>query len=254
MASRSKPQSRVLSFAQLREGYVETIENAIRFFDAATSLFQTLPDKALALGQLGQEEVGRSLTLLSGFSLPNHAHAWKWFWRGWNDHQLKAHRAYLYEIISPLRLEIGAPDGRWFAGQPLRPRISQEKEAGLYVDFDHASERFLSPSQQVSNFEAAGRTMTLAYLCATADAVRRALLAYDDSFRLPAFAQIAFRICSENIYQQEMPQLIDEFRKRTPRHEALIADLETALEGNVDFFYGIRKQPRRTSDRPSEAT
>ena len=237
----SKSKRRVLSFAQLREGYVQTIENALRFFGASTDLIKAFPDKSLALGQLGQEEVGRSLTLLAAFRLPTEPNAWEWFWKAWNNHQLKAHRAYLYEMISPLRLEIQAPDGGWFAGEPLRPKISQEKEAGLYVDFDHASGRFLSPSQQISNFEAAARTMTLAYLCATADAVRRALLADDDSFRLSAFAEIAFRICTEDVYQQDMPQLIEEFRKRTPRHEALIADLETALAANVKFFHGIEK-------------
>ena len=63
----------------------------------------------------------------------------------------------------------------------------------------------------------------------------------DESFRLPAFAELAFRICSENIYQQDMPQLIEEFRRRTPRHEALVADLGTALAANADFFHGIKK-------------
>ena len=92
--------------------------------------------------------------------------------------------------------------------------------------------------------------MTLAYLCVTADGVRRALLANDDRFRLLAFGGLALRICSEPIYQQDMPQLISEFRGRTPRHEALIADLETALAANVDFFHGI-KAPRRSTSRLS---
>ena len=234
----------------MREGYVQTVENAVRFFGASTDLIQAYPDKALALGQLGQEEVGRSLTLLAAFALPAEADAWGWFWKGWNDHQLKAHRAYLYEAISPLRIEITSPNGRLFAGEPLRAKISGEKEAGLYVDFDPASGHFLSPCQQVSGFEARARAMTLAYLCVTADGVRRALLANDDRFRLLAFGGLALRICSEPIYQQDMPQLISEFRGRTPRHEALIADLETALAANVDFFHGI-KAPRRSTSRLS---
>jgi AbiV family abortive infection protein len=250
----NKAKRLVLSFTQVRDGYLKTIDNAVRFFGASTDLLQSFPDKALALGQLGQEEIGRSLTLLAAFSLPSEADAWEWVWKTWSNHQLKAHRAYLYEIISPLRLESTAPDGRRFAGEPLRPTISQEKEAGLYVDFDHASGHFLSPSQQVSNFEAAARTMTLAYLCATADAVRRALQADEESFRLPAFAEIAFRICSENIYQQDMPQLIEEFRQRTPRHGALIDDLETAIAANRDFFHGIKNFTSATQlDGPSSA-
>jgi AbiV family abortive infection protein len=248
-----KFKHQILSFAQLRDGYLKSIDNSIRFFGASTDLMQTFPDKALALGQLGQEEVGRSLTLLAAFSLRTEAHEWKWFWKGWNDHQLKAHRAYLYEIISPLRIEIKTPQGDYFAGQPLRPKISHEKESGFYVDFDDASGCFLSPSQQVSTFEAAARTTTLAYLCATADAVRRALLADNDSFRLPAFGELAFRICSENIYQQDMPRLIDEFRRRTSLHEALVADLESALAANADFFHGIKKPLPATPESPSGA-
>ena len=111
----------------------------------------------------------------------------------------------------------------------------------MYVDFDQASGHFLSPSQQISSFDASARMVTLCYLCATADAIRRALLADDDSFRLTAFSEIAFRICSEELYQQDMPRLIEEFRKRTPRHEAVIADLEIALAGNVAFFEEIQK-------------
>jgi AbiV family abortive infection protein len=250
----SKSKHPVLSFSQLRDGYVKTLENAVRFFGASTNLTEAFPDKALALGQLGQEEVGRSLSLLAAFSLPNEERAWGWFWDGWNNHQLKAHRAYLYEIISPLRIELQRPDGRRFAGEPLRPKISQEKEAGFYVDFDNPSGCFLSPSEQVPVFEAAARQMTLAYLCATADAVRKALLADSDFFRLPAFAELAFRICSEHIYQQDMPRLIDEFRRRTPRHEALVVDLEIALGANADFFHGIEKSRLAQPDGPSDLT
>src|SRR5579864_5478999 len=81
-----KSKRGVLSFVQLRDGYIKTIENAIRFFGASTDLIQVFPDKALALGQLGQEEVGRSLSLLAAFSLPSETHAWEWFWKGWNNH------------------------------------------------------------------------------------------------------------------------------------------------------------------------
>jgi AbiV family abortive infection protein len=246
----SHTKSRVLSFAQLKEGYSLTIKNAMRFFGASTDLLKNFPDKSLALAQLGQEEVGRSLSLLAAFSLPAEPDAWKWFWSGWNNHQLKAHRAYLYENISPLRLELGAPDGTRFAGQPLRSKISQEKEAGLYVNFDHLSGRFLSPAQQVSTLEALARTSTLAYLYLTADAVSRAVLFTDDFFRLRAFSEVAFRICSEDIYQQQMPNIMDEFRKRTAQHEALVADLDIALAANRNFLDGIM-QSLASANTPS---
>lgn len=238
-----KTTNHILTFDQLKEGYIQTLENAVRFFAAGSDLLKEFPDKALALGQLGQEELGKSLTLLAGFGLPPNGDSWKWFWKGWSDHQLKAHRAFLYEIISPLRLGVQAPDGRRLAGEPLRPKISQEKEAGFYVDFDHASGRFIVPFEQVSLLDASVRVTTLSYLSATADAVRRALLADDVPFRLRAFGELALRICSEDLYQQDMPRLSAEMSARGSRYAALISDLETALAANKTFFEGIKPQP-----------
>jgi hypothetical protein len=105
----------------------------------------------------------------------------------------------------------------------------------------------VSPSQEVSPFEASARTVTLAYLGLTADAVRRAVLAEDETFRLGSFSELAYRICTEDLYQQDMPQLILEFRKRTPRHEALIADLETALAANAKLLDEFKN---RVSEQP----
>jgi AbiV family abortive infection protein len=215
----------VVSFASLRDGYTATIENAIRFVGAAEELMSSYPDKALALAQLGQEEVGKSLSMLSAFALPPEERAWEWFWDSWSNHQLKAHRAYLYEIISPIRIEVVAPGGKVHAGEPLRPKLSQEKESGFYVDFDVNRKSFVSPESRVSLLEAGCRLSTLSYLAITADGVRRALLHEDDQFRLTAFGELAYRICTEVIYQQDMPAIVDEFRKRSARHDEIIRHL-----------------------------
>jgi AbiV family abortive infection protein len=228
----------------LRDGYTATIENAIRFVGAAEELMSSYPDKALALAQLGQEEVGKSLSMLSAFALPPEEKAWQWFWDSWSNHQLKAHRAYLYEIISPLRIEVVAPDGKVHAGEPLRPKLSQEKESGFYVDFDISRKSFVSPESQVSLLEAACRISTLSYLAITADGVRRALLHEDEQFRLPAFGELAYRICTEVIYQQDMPRIVDEFRKRSTRHDEIIRHLEIALAGNAEFLHGLKNAPK----------
>ena len=156
----SKSKHPVLSFAQLREGYVQTIENAIRFFSASTDLIKAFPEKALALGELGQEEVGRSLTLLAAFSLPTEADAWEWFWKAWNNHQVKAHRAYLYEIISPLRLEIEAPKGRRFPGEPLRPKTGSTHSRNPRHQF--RTNAFTTSAQDLSQFAPRG---LICFLC-----------------------------------------------------------------------------------------
>lgn len=221
---------------QIKLGYEGAIDNALRFFGAATNLCGEYPDKALALAQIGQEEVGKSLTLLAAFYLPSDVAAWQWFWKDWSAHQVKAHRAFIYELIDPMRLEMQSPDGKKYSGLPLRAKIHQEKEAGLYVDFDVQNLRFLCPAETVSSFEAFARTSTLFYLGATADAVRKALFNAEEDFRLSAFGELAYRICSENIYQQDMPKILDEFSLRSNQHSLLISDLNIALEANKKYF------------------
>ena len=230
-----KSKRPVIQFDELQRGYELTFDNAMRFFGAATDL-KDYPDKALALAQLGQEEVGRTLTLLAAFALPPDEGAWQWFWKGWANHTVKGHRAYLYEIISPLRLESVRSDGSRYAGSPLRSSLSQEKEAGFYVDFDQVSNAFTSPATHVTKEEAAFRLSTLTYLLVTADAVRRVILHKNTCFRFGVFGALAFRICSENLYQQDMPRLAGEFRRLSEHHQEAFDDLDIALAGNLDFL------------------
>jgi AbiV family abortive infection protein len=243
MAKKKTAKTPIIPFERLREGYAATLNNAMRFIGAAQELLKDYPDKALALAQIGQEELGKSLTILSAFALPPDEVAWKWFWTDWNNHRRKAHRAYLYELISPTRLEMDTPSGRVYDGRSLRPKISQEKEFGFYVDFDMDLGCFVSPEGQVPSDEAWNRWMALTYLCITADGVRRTLLHNDEQFRLKAFGEVAYRICSEPIMQQDMPALVESFRHCSARHESLIGDLETALAGNLDFLRSLPQSP-----------
>jgi AbiV family abortive infection protein len=238
-----KTKKPIISFGRLREGYVATLNNAIRFIGAAQELIKDYPDKSLALAQIGQEELGKSLTILCAFALPLDERAWKWFWADWNNHQVKSHRAYLYELTSPTRLEMGTPSGRVYDGRSLRSKISEEKELGFYVDFDMNLGRFVPPEEQISSEEAWNRWMALTYLSITADGVRRALFHDDEQFRLKAFGEIAYRICSEPIIQQDMPALVESFRKCSVRHDLLISDIETALAGNLEFLRNLQQSP-----------
>ncbi len=241
MAKQPKRYRCHIAVDKLVHGYSLALDNGLRLFASASELNLEFPDKGLALAQVGQEEIGKSLTLLAAFALPADSAAWEWFWRGWHSHNLKAHRAFLYELLNPLRIELDAPDGSRFAGQPLRSSMPREKESGLYVDFDEASGCFVAPASSVTRFEALARTCTLSYLAATADATRRALLNTDSTFRLSAFGEVALRICSEQLYQQDMPELLNQFGNRSPRHRLLLEDLRTAYAGTTKFFTDLRK-------------
>jgi len=229
-----------ISHANLRQGYEMAVANGLRSCELATEIAQNYPDKALALAQVGQEEIGKSLTLLAAFALSqNDPQAWTWFWSGWYAHNLKAYRAFLYELLSPTRLELVHPDGTRYSGFPLRKTIPQEKEAGLYVDFDEAISSFIAPSNNVNLEDATSRTFTLMYLSLTADAVRRTLTTSTDLFRISVFGEIAFRICSEDIFQEGMPSIMESFGARSPEHKKLVDELSAEFRDVTTFLTDI---------------
>jgi hypothetical protein len=66
--------------ASLAEGYSLSVDNGLRLLASALELNETFLDKALALAQVGQEEIGKSLTVLAAFALRDDSPAWEGFW------------------------------------------------------------------------------------------------------------------------------------------------------------------------------
>lgn len=219
----------VIPREQLRDGYHKAIDQAFALLQASLELYSQWPAIALGLAQLGQEELGKSLSLLAAHRLGRDETAWKWFWESWTNHKTKAHRAFLYELVNPTRIEICGQDGTRLAGVSLRESIQHEKEFAFYVNFDPAEGRFTAPGDAVSAEEAFHRITTLLYLGVTADRVRRTLdtLAGEAAFEI--FSEMAFRICSEDLYQHDMPDIFREFATRSPEHGRLIHQLEAHL-------------------------
>jgi hypothetical protein len=83
--------------------------------------------------------------------------------------------------------------------------------------------------------------MTLSYLSVTADGVRRALLFEDPIFQLIEFGKLAYRICTESIYQEDMPAILQTFRQQSAKYEKLIENLQIALAGNAEFLNSLGK-------------
>jgi AbiV family abortive infection protein len=233
-----------IAHATLAHGYELAVANGLRLFEAAMDLADTFPDKSLALAQIGQEEVGKSLSLLAAFALRQDARSWTWFWSGWYSHNLKAHRAFLYELLNPTRIELVSKGTVFYSGHPLRQTMPQEKESGLYVDFDETTSSFVTPSLTVTRVEAASRCSTLLYLGLTADAICRTLTASNSAFRLAAFGEVAFRICSENIYQQDMPNILLSFEKRSAEHKLIVDNLAEAFASVTAFLSETVSRPK----------
>ncbi len=233
----------ILTPDQLTDGYGKAISNAFRLLQAAMTLTAEFPEVALGLAEIGQEETGKSLSFLAAFSLPSDKSAWNWFWSAWKNHQLKAHRAFLYELISPVRIEMHGPGGFRRSGLPTRDKIEHEKEFSFYVNFDSTSGRFLSPGKAVDQLETFNRVMSLLYLAVTAWSLKAALDDAEPAFRYRAFSEIALRICSEELYQQDMPAVFAEFERRSDKHEALLRSLRGRLVEGKDYLTSLVGKP-----------
>ncbi len=219
-----------LNFEQMYMGYSKSIENSMELLDVALKLSSDHPAIALGLSELGQEELGKSLSFLSSFYFLNHDPNWNWFWNAWRNHQLKAHRAFLYEFFSPLRIIIDPHGPLRMEGLSVRNMIKQEKEAAFYVEYLPAEGIFVSPSDHIKFPEVANRSGTLLCLGATAQALKAALDEDEKERNYVTFSELAIRVCSERIRQQDMPNLMDEFSSRSPFHTALIQKVQKYLE------------------------
>ena len=219
-----------LNFEQLYTGYSKSVENAMDLLDAALKTWGDHPAVALGLCELGQEELGKSLSFLSAFYFLEHDANWTWFWNSWRDHQLKAHRAFLYELFSPLRMIIDPHGPPRMEGFSARPNIKHEKEAAFYVEYLPFDGKFVSPRDNIKSVEVANRTGTLLCLGATALALKNALDEGAKEGNYVTFSELAIRACSEEIYQQDMPNIMREFSSRSPYHAALVHNVEKCLE------------------------
>lgn len=225
-----------LTFDQLYEGYSKSIETAWELLTSGQKLFRDHASIALGLFQIGQEEVGRSLSFLAAFNFSKGDSRWARFFHEdeWKNHQKKAHRAFLYEIICPIRIStFSKAKNRWMDGFTQRNKISAEKEAALYVNYHAALGKFLSPMENVAPEEVTNRYATLLYLSTTAQYIKAGLdmetdLTKEENYRL--FSDIPERIITQNIYQQDFPAIIEEFKKRSKEHAAIGLNLKNALD------------------------
>lgn len=224
----AKKQVGPIPFGSLCVGYRLAVTSAFDLLTASLRLMDQ-PPAALALAELGQEELGKSLSILAAISLSADPAAWRWFWSVWRNHTVKAHRAFLYELISPTRIEIEGPDGKRLAGASLRASLPMEKEIGVYIAYDENQSRFVSPAEAIGRTEAHHRSLTLLYLAYTAHAVLRTLESRADLLWYRLFSEVAYTICTAPLYQQHMARYLAAFASRSTEHTQLVKALSGSL-------------------------
>lgn len=55
--------------------------------------------------------------------------------------------------------------------------------------------------------------------------------------------EIALRVCTEDLYQHDMPGILEEFRLRSNRHAALIEDMAYEIGKEKDFWEEMISRP-----------
>lgn len=220
----------MMTFEQLYDGYSKSLDNAERLLSAGLKLFGEYSEIALGLFELGQEELGKSFTFLGTFVFSNTSVAEDFLFKNWQNHQVKVHRAFLYELISPLRVVIQDGKGNILSGGSVREKLHHEKEASFYVNYDKKQKRFVEPQETVQTVEVGNRGGTLLCLLNTALCVKKAL---DDDEDIEAnyklFSDLAQRLLCLEIYQQDMPAVFEAFTEQSPQHARIVDNLVKIL-------------------------
>lgn len=245
---RARAAPDVVQAAELGRGFRLCIQNAHELMTVAMRCLPTAPSKALALAQLGQEELGKSFLLLGALSLPSDQVNWAQFWKDWRNHNRKAAAAFFYEWLHPVQIVVPTPDGKLLTGMPLRGSLAEEKEVGLYVDYETTQHHFVSPASAVTASEAFSRLSTLLSLSYTAVSVHDVLIARDPEFRFRAFAEIPARILKSFVPQDEVPALLDEMAGRSPGHTEMIAELRAAFAASLAHLHDVHARKYGSGD------
>lgn len=226
----------VLTFDQLYEGHDKSVRNGERLFEAGATIFKNYQDISLGLFELGQEEIGKSFTFLAAFGYGPTDPGWRDFWSTWRDHRKKVNRAFLYEWLSPSRLQIASPAGPSLDGFTRKASIEREKEAAFYVDYLPATGRFVSPMEQTDIMDAVNRCAYLISLVVTSSYVKIALDDGDRRWNYTTFSEVARFILTGVPYQQNMPAVLARFAQRSERHRQLVDQIRSALRDGATYL------------------
>lgn len=237
-----------LSFGVAYEGYACALDTAERLLTAGYTLLETTPDIALGLFELGQEEIGKSFSFLAAFNYTNTPLPWAQFWKDYRSHKIKAHRAFFYEWISPLRI-VSKGNGLTLQGNSLRGTIQEEKEAALYSNYESLSGRFSRPVDMINTHETANRAFTLLYLAITARLTKEALDIGNKEDNYKLFSDIPLRLLTQFTLQQDMTALFSDFAQRSETHKSIIERIREIPRKAEANYYKTIKPPSTIKQR-----
>jgi AbiV family abortive infection protein len=216
---------------ELENLFIELIENATQLLKTSVSVSGTDEKHiALALAELALEEIGKSFTCLAYYAVADSVTDWTAFWKDWKDHKVKAHRAFLYEFISTVRVELkDKPD--YFPSK--RVTIPLEKEVSFYVDFDKTKREIIIPKAVIDNTEIFSRITSLFGVLNAAMLIRDLLKTKKEDYK-KAVSEYAFMVMTTGITQKEAEEFLMNSEDGTKEHNNAFNDILKLLKARVE--------------------
>ena len=202
--------------------FLACIDNAISLARAANVLYEKGSESiALGIAEIAQEELGKSFNCLALYSATDLEIDWKFFWKEWKNHHVKTHRAYFYEFFRTFRIEIKNKEAYF---PTKRKSIPIEKEISFYVDFDHQNRKIIQPELEVDHDELGTRLTAIIGPLDTALKIKDLLTDKDYMYK-SAFSDYARYTIDNEIYQQDVLDLLPKFKKGVENYDKAVDDI-----------------------------
>lgn len=195
--------------------FKHSIENAHSLYVAANNIAiskdSSSKHPALGLAELALEELGKSYSCLAYYSISEIIDDWKPFWKDWRSHEIKAHRAFLYEFFSVLRIELYNPETKEAIPTKNRP-FSKEKEFAFYVDINKNDRSIFVPSVEVNDIDVHNRIASLLGIINAAFYVLDWMQSDKEESFKDAISEYAFTVLTKEFYLQDVEKVINSMK------------------------------------------
>ncbi len=218
-----------LTFNELHQAYEKCICTGMRLFGGGVTLQYEYPEIAIGIFEIGQEEIGKSFSVLAAFKYGKSKLHWAEFWKSWRDHNKKVARSFFYEWISPKRLLVGKNIEQSLDGKSRKGNVPKEKESAFYIHYDKDNNIFKSPEEMIDLEEVFNRASSMMSHLVTALSIKLTLDEGDKEWNYNMFCEIPHRIMSTYTRQEDMIAILNEFSSRSNKHDILINRLKEQL-------------------------
>lgn len=194
--------------------FCSSIDNAYYLYETASETALHLKNKkypSLGLAELALEELGKSYSCLAMYSKADATNDWSEFWKEWREHDLKAHRAFFYELFCLTRIEIEFGD-KELKFPTIRQSFSKEKEVAFYVDIDKSNRKIHKPEIDISDEECLRRVTSLIGLFSAAFYIKDWLTESDSEDFRNAISDYAYITLTTEMYQQDVLCTLDKMK------------------------------------------